>query len=97
MICSAGTIGTDDPAGNHGLQVVPAATDAAAMGVDQVTERDRHLFFNIARLVHVAGDAEQLGAGIVRAAETSKPFSAAAQDRPATAIDSTLFTVVGQP
>ena len=50
------------------------------MGVDQVAERDRHLFFHVARLVHVAGDAEQLRAGIVRTAKAREPFGAAAQD-----------------
>jgi hypothetical protein len=68
------------------------------MGVDQLTERDRHRLFDGAWLVHVAGDAEQLGAGVVRAAETGKPFAPPRRRIVgATAIDSTLLTVVGQP
>jgi hypothetical protein len=39
------------------------------MLVDQLAERTAHLFFDGARLVDVAGDAEQLGAGVVRTAE----------------------------
>ena len=50
------------------------------MRLDQFTERDRHLFFNVARLVDVTGDAEQLRAGIVGTAEARKPLRAAAQD-----------------
>ena len=50
------------------------------MGIDQVLERDRHLFLDIARLVHVTGDAEQFGAGIVRATKACKPARAAAQN-----------------
>ena len=50
------------------------------MGIDQVSEGDRHLFFDVTRLVHVAGNAEQLGAGIVRTTETGKPTRAATKN-----------------
>ena len=68
------------------------------MLVDQLAEGEAHRLFDVAGLVHVARDAEQLGAGIVRAADAGEPRRAAAQDRAGTtAIDSTLLTVVGQP
>ena len=51
------------------------------MGLDEITEGDRHLFLDIARLVHMAGHAEELGARIVRTAKARKPLGPAAQDR----------------
>ncbi len=85
-------------AGNDREQIVPAAADAAAMLVDEFAEGKRHRLLHVAGLVHVAGHAEQLGAGVVLGAEAREPGRAAAQDGAgATAIDSTLFTVVGQP
>ena len=50
------------------------------MCLDQLFQRDRHSFFDIARLVHVAGDAEQLGSGIPFAPDAGEPFCAAAQN-----------------
>ena len=50
------------------------------MRLDQFAERDRHRLFDRARLVDVAGDAEELGADIVRPAEGREPGGAAAQD-----------------
>ena len=67
-------------AGDDRQQIVPAAAHAAGMLLDQLAERDAHLLFDVARLVHVAGDAEQLGAGVVRAADAGEPRRAAAQD-----------------
>src|SRR5690606_16536906 len=59
----------------------PAADHATRVPLDQLAQRDRHLFFHVARLVHVAGDAEHLGAGVVLAPEAGEPFGAAAHDR----------------
>ena len=56
---------------DHGEQVVPAAAHAAGMALDQLAQRDAHLLFDVARLVHVAGNAEQLGAGVVRPADAA--------------------------
>ena len=67
-------------AGNDRQEIVPAAAHAAAMLVDQLAERDPHRLLDIAGLVHVAGNAEQLGAGVVRLAEAREPGRAAAQD-----------------
>jgi hypothetical protein len=84
-------------AGDHRQQIVPAAAHAAAMLLDQLAERDAHLLLDVAGLVHVAGDAEQLGAHCFG---RPKPANHAAPRRRivgATAIVSTLLTVVGQP
>jgi hypothetical protein len=51
----------------------------------------------IAGRVHMAGDAEQLGADIVRPADRGEPGAPRRRMSGATAMDSTLFTVVGQP
>ncbi len=67
-------------AGNDGEQIVPAAAHAAGIMVDQLAQGDAHLLLDIARLVHVAGEAEQLGAGIVGAAERGEPGGAATQN-----------------
>ena len=57
------------PAGDHSLEVVPAATDTAAMLFDQFFERDAHRFFDDAGVVHVSRDREKLGACVVRTPE----------------------------
>ncbi len=68
-------------AGDHRQQIVPTAAHAAAMLVDQLAERDTHLLFDVAWLVHVAGYAKELRAGVVRSAKRREPRPAAAQDR----------------
>ncbi len=50
------------------------------MGFQQFAQRNAHGFFDVARLLDVAGNAEQLGAGVVRAADAGKPRCAAPQD-----------------
>ena len=50
------------------------------MGVDQLAQRNPHCFLDGARLLHVAGDAEQLGAGIVGPSDAGEPGRAAPQD-----------------
>src|SRR5476651_2080681 len=67
--------------GNDGQQVVPAAAYAAGMLLDQLLEGNAHRLFDVARLVHVPGDAEEFGAGVVGTAESSEPGRALAQDR----------------
>ena len=52
--------GTRRAAGNDGEQVVVAAEHAAGMLVQEVVQRNAHGFLDRARLVHVAGNAEQL-------------------------------------
>src|SRR3982074_1929294 len=61
----AGRGGIREPPGRTARRVVPAAEDAAGMGVDQFAQRNAHRFFDGTGLLHVAGDAEQLRAGIV--------------------------------
>src|SRR3546814_2590421 len=62
-------------AGDHREQIVPAAADAAAMGVDQLAEADAHFLFDDTGLVHMAADLEQLGALVVLAPEAREPRS----------------------
>ncbi len=65
---------------DHRLEVAPPAPHAAAVILDQLAEGDRHDLLHVARPLDVAGDAEQLGAGVVGAAEAGEPVRAAAQD-----------------
>ena len=81
MICSAGTHAHRRAAGDDREQIVPAAAHAAGNACRSARATGcRHRLFDIARLVDVAGDAEQLGAGVVRAADAGEPGRAAAQD-----------------
>mmetsp|Transcript_3618 Transcript_3618/g.6624 ORF Transcript_3618/g.6624 Transcript_3618/m.6624 type:complete len:212 (+) Transcript_3618:1070-1705(+) len=68
-------------AGDHCLEVVPPAANTAAVLVDQFFEGNRHGFFHHAGLVHMAGNREQLRAGVVGAAESGEPFGTTTQDR----------------
>src|SRR5262245_44551000 len=67
-------------AGNDGEQVVAAAEHAAGMLVQELVQRDAHRFLDRARLVHVAGNAEQLRAGVVGPPDAGEPGRAPAQD-----------------
>ena len=69
------------PARDHRQQIVPAATHTAGMLFDQLAKRNAHFLFDIAGIVHMAGDAEQLGACVAILAETGEPVGAAPQDR----------------
>src|SRR5205085_10517695 len=64
----------------HRLQIVPAATDAAAMTLDQFTERQPHRLFDVAGPLDMPGDAKQLCADIVRPSDRGKPGRATAQN-----------------
>eukprot|EP00354_Favella_ehrenbergii_P010829 CAMPEP_0170466100 /NCGR_PEP_ID=MMETSP0123-20130129/10192_1 /TAXON_ID=182087 /ORGANISM="Favella ehrenbergii, Strain Fehren 1" /LENGTH=420 /DNA_ID=CAMNT_0010732155 /DNA_START=1151 /DNA_END=2414 /DNA_ORIENTATION=- len=66
---------------DDGLQVVPAANDATGVALDQLSERDAHLFFNSDRVVDVATDAEEFGARILVATKAAEPVGSAAHDR----------------
>ncbi len=83
---------------DDGLEVAPAAAHAAAMLFEQPSSAGSHISSSILHgLLDVAGDAEHLRAGVVG---TAKPANQPAPRRRmvgATAIDSTLLTVVGQP
>ena len=67
-------------AGDDGLEIVPAAADAAAMLLDQLAERNAHRLFDVAGPLDMAGDAKQLGADIVGPADAGEPGRAAPQD-----------------
>ena len=79
----AGGLGQDGrggAAGDDGLQVVPAAAHAAAVLVDELAQRDRHLLLDGARVVDVTRDAEELGAGVALAPERVEPRRAPPAD-----------------
>ncbi len=66
--------------GDDRQQIVPAAAHAAGMPLDQFFQRNAHFLFDIARPLHMAGDAEDLGAAVLGPAETGEPGGATAQD-----------------
>ena len=51
------------------------------MPLDEFLQRNAHLFFDVAGLIHVAGDAIDLRADIVRTADAREPIRPTAQDR----------------
>merc|ERR1719447_502769 len=61
-------------------QVVPAADHSAAVALDQLLQGDAHLLLHRAGVVHVAGDVEQLGAGVPGAAHAGEPVSSPPAD-----------------
>ena len=97
MICSRRHAGHRGAARNDRQQIVPAAANAAAMLLDQFAEGNAHRLFDIAGLVHMARDAEELGADIVGPADAENQAAPRRMMVPATAIDSTLLMVVGAP
>src|SRR5690606_32474115 len=67
-------------AGDDREQVAPAAANAAAVLFDQALEGRAHLFLEGRRIVDVSRDAEELGTGVVFAAQPGEPGRAAPQD-----------------
>ena len=77
---AAGEDGSGGAAGDDGFEVVPSASDAAAVLLDEFAEGDRHFFLNGAGVVDVAGDAEELGARVSLPAKGIEPACTAADD-----------------
>ena len=67
-------------AGDDRQQVIPPASHTAAVLLDQVLERDGHLFLHRARLVDVTRDAEELCARVVLATKRGEPIGAPSKD-----------------
>src|SRR6202158_1161680 len=67
-------------AGDHRLEIIPAAADAAAMTLDQLPEWNPHCLFDVAGTLDMAGDAEQFGADIVGPADRGEPRRAPPQN-----------------
>ncbi len=65
---------------DHRQQIVPAAAHAARVPLEQLAQRNAHLLLDHARLLDVARDLEQLGAGVVGLAQHREPCGAPAQD-----------------
>lgn len=75
-----GEDGRGGAAGDDGFEVVPAASDAAAVFVNEFPEGNGHFLFDGAGVVDVPGDAEEFGAGVAFATEAVEPVGAAAAD-----------------
>ena len=65
---------------NDREQIVPAAAHAAGMAIDQFAQRNAHGLFDIARPLDMAGNAIELGAGVVLPADAGEPGRAAPHD-----------------
>lgn len=68
-------------AGDDTLEVAPATTDTTAVLLEQLLERDRHLLLDNTRVVDVARDTEELGAGVALTTEASEPSTTTTGDR----------------
>src|SRR5690606_7739064 len=65
---------------DDGQEIVPTAADTAAVLFDQLLEGAAERVLEHGRLVDVARDHEQLGTGVVRAADAGEPRAASAED-----------------
>jgi hypothetical protein len=81
MMSAPGTQGTEEPPGITASRLSQPPRMPPQWVSISSSERDRHRLFDGAGRVHVAGDAEQLGAGVVGPAEAREPGTATAQDR----------------
>ena len=79
----AGLAGQDRSRGstwNDGFEVVPAAANTAAVFIDEFAKRNGHFLLDCAGVVDVAGNAEELCAGVALPAEGVEPVCAATED-----------------
>jgi hypothetical protein len=67
-------------AGDDGEEVIPSATDAAGMNLDELLQAHRHLLLDDARVVHMARDGEKLCPRVVLPPETGEPRAATTED-----------------
>src|SRR5229473_1385717 len=67
-------------AGDDAQQVVPAAAHAAGMRLEQFLQGNAHRLLDIAGALDMAGEAEDLGALVLRPADAREPGGAAPQD-----------------
>src|SRR5262249_56049219 len=59
---------------------VRGAGDGCRMDLDQLAQGDAHRLLDVARLLDMTRDAEELGAGVVRPADRREPGGAAPHD-----------------
>jgi hypothetical protein len=76
-----GKDGSGRATGDDSLEVVPAANDTTAVLVNKLTERDRHLLLDGARVVDVTRDTEKLSASVTLTTELVEPVGTTANDR----------------
>src|ERR1019366_10628644 len=67
-------------AGDHRQQIVPAAAHPAGVFIDQFAHWNAELFLDIARLVHMSGDAEYFRTRVVLPSERAEPGGTATHD-----------------
>ncbi len=75
-----GITGTEEPPGMTARRLSQPPRTPPAWRLDQLLERNAHRLFDVARLLDVAGDAEDLGALVLGPADAGEPGRAAAQD-----------------
>jgi hypothetical protein len=66
---------------NDTKQVIPPTDNTTTVLLDQIHERNTHFFLDDARVVDMAGDAEELGTFVSLASETGEPCSTSAANR----------------
>jgi len=66
--------------GNDSFEVVPAADDALAMSLDELSERNAHLLLDSDGVVDVPADTEQLGTCVSLPTEAGEPARAPPHD-----------------
>src|SRR2546423_15322827 len=67
-------------AGIDRKQIVPAAAHPAGMGLDELAQWNAHSLFDVAGARDMAGNAEELGPGIIRPPDRGEPSRAATAD-----------------
>jgi hypothetical protein len=75
-----GKNGSRRTTGDDGLEVVPAADDTAAVLVDELTERNRHLLLDGTGVVDVARNGKELGTLVALTAEACEPATSTTAD-----------------
>lgn len=75
-----GEDGRGGATGDDSLQVVPTASDATAVLVDQLLKGDGHLLLDGSGVVDVTGDTEKLGTSVALTTERVEPTGATAEN-----------------